>query len=704
MRRLALCCAAFLLASAPDAHAQAEAPAPVPLVDVPYISQSEALCGGAAAAMVLRFWGARELSAESFSHLVDRSAAGIGTAALIDDLRRRGWNAGAIRGDENRVRAELAQGRPVLALIEDRPGALHYLVVVAWTDRGIVFHDPARAPFRVMARTEFERRWKVTDQWMAVVVPGSGIRGPGPGGSESSSEPGASDPGASNPGASNPGASNPGASNPGASDPSASDPGSRIPDPGTAALSCERLVAEGVRFAQANDLAVAERALTTALPCPGSSAARELAGVRLLQQRWSEVADLASSVLAQDPRDEYAWRLLATSRFVQDDRAGALDAWNKAGEPRVDLIQIDGLTRTTHRAVERVIGAERGVLLTSGGMARAQRRLAELPSAFSARLDYVPVPSGLTELRGAVAERPLFPARGLSVLAIGVMAAASRELRVTTGSLTGNGEGLSVSWRFWPHRPRFSAALRSPAPWNGIWEIGGFTERQTLDVVVPAELERSGARLGVSDWATGAIRWQLEGGIDRWRGRSTLGNVGAVLRVEKFDDRFEPEVRVTSWIGEAPFAAIHVSARMRSSEEPRGTVLTAAVAVEGITRHAPVDVWPAVDSGHARSTLMRAHPLLDDGRLQLERAGRALANVSLEAQRWWQANTFVRVGGAVFSDLSHIARRATGGSWNGVDVGVGARVAVTGMPGLVRVDLAKGLSDGRTALSVVYQP
>ena len=674
MRRLALCCAAFLLASAPDAHAQAEAPAPVPLVDVPYISQSEALCGGAAAAMVLRFWGARELSAESFSHLVDRSAAGIGTAALIDDLRRRGWNAGAIRGDENRVRAELAQGRPVLALIEDRPGALHYLVVVAWTDRGIVFHDPARAPFRVMARTEFERRWKVTDQWMAVVVPGSGIQGPGSGGSESSSDPGASD------------------------------PGSRIPDPGNAALSCERLVAEGVRFAQANDLAVAERALTSALPCPGSSAARELAGVRLLQQRWSEVADLASSVLAQDPRDEYAWRLLATSRFVQDDRSGALDAWNKAGEPRVDLIQIDGLTRTTHRAVERVIGAERGVLLTSGGLARAQRRLAELPSAFSTRLDYVPVPSGLTELRGAVAERPLFPARGLSILAIGVMGAASRELRVTTGSLTGNGEGLSVSWRFWPHRPRFSAALRSPAPWNGVWEISGFTERQTLDAVGPAELERRGARLGVSDWATGAIRWQLEGGIDRWRGRSTLGNVGAVLRVETFDDRFEPEVRVTSWIGEAPFAAIHVSARMRSSQEPRGTVLTAAVAVEGITRHAPVDVWPAVDSGHARSTLMRAHPLLDDGRLQLERAGRGLANVSLEAQRWWQANTIVRVGGAVFSDLSHIARRATGGSWNGVDVGVGARVAVTGMPGVVRVDLAKGLSDGLTALSVVYQP
>ena len=39
------------------AHAQ-EASPPLPLLDVPYISQTEALCGGAAAAMVLRVPGA----------------------------------------------------------------------------------------------------------------------------------------------------------------------------------------------------------------------------------------------------------------------------------------------------------------------------------------------------------------------------------------------------------------------------------------------------------------------------------------------------------------------------------------------------------------------------------------------------------------------------------------------------------------------
>ena len=91
----------------------------------------------------------------------------------------------------------------------------------------------------------------------------------------------------------------------------------------------------------------------------------------------------------------YAWKLLGTSRFVQDDRDGALAAWNRAGEPRVDLVRIDGLTRTRHRVVERLVGLEGGDLVTPHAFLRARRRLAELPSAASARLEFVPVPSGL---------------------------------------------------------------------------------------------------------------------------------------------------------------------------------------------------------------------------------------------------------------------------------------------------------------------
>ena len=58
-RGLALIAARILLAPEPvDAQPSSRA------LDVLYVAQSEALCGGAASAMVLRYWGARGVGAE----------------------------------------------------------------------------------------------------------------------------------------------------------------------------------------------------------------------------------------------------------------------------------------------------------------------------------------------------------------------------------------------------------------------------------------------------------------------------------------------------------------------------------------------------------------------------------------------------------------------------------------------------------------
>ena len=104
MRAFALCCGVLIAAQTLDLAAQGEGREPLALLDVPFISQSELLCGGAAAAMVLRYWGERGISAETFSHLVDRSAAGIRTDVLVDELRRRGWTADGGDGDELALR------------------------------------------------------------------------------------------------------------------------------------------------------------------------------------------------------------------------------------------------------------------------------------------------------------------------------------------------------------------------------------------------------------------------------------------------------------------------------------------------------------------------------------------------------------------------------------------------------------------------
>src|ERR1041384_1988808 len=100
MRELRTICLLALLAVPASSRAQS-----LTLLDVPFISQSELLCGGAAAALVMRYWGERGIDAESFQPLVDRKAGGIRTDALTADLRERRWNAVAIDGsDDSRPR------------------------------------------------------------------------------------------------------------------------------------------------------------------------------------------------------------------------------------------------------------------------------------------------------------------------------------------------------------------------------------------------------------------------------------------------------------------------------------------------------------------------------------------------------------------------------------------------------------------------
>jgi hypothetical protein len=57
-----------------------------------------------------------------------------------------------------------------------------------------------------------------------------------------------------------------------------------------------------------------------------------------------------------------------------------------------------------------------------------------------------------------------------------------------------------------------------------------------------------------------------------------------------------------------------------------------------------------------------------------------------------------------FCGRGRVTRRFTPEARSDVDAGAGFRVAVPGLAGVFRVDLAKGLRDGATAVSFVYEP
>ena len=636
------------------------APQPLSLLDVPFISQSEALCGGAAAAMVLRYWGARGLTAESFEHLVDRSAAGIRTSTLVGELQSRGWNATAVVGSAALIASELGRGRPVLTLLEDRPGAFHYIVIVGTTADAIVFHDPARAPMRVMGRDEFTRRWDAADRWMAVVVPGAPV-------AESAAAPAAVGSGATDVG------------------------------------SCDGLVADGVRRAQAGDFDGAERSLTAALSCGGAAALRELAGVRLLQRRWADVESLASTAVRIEPQNTYGWQLLGTSRFVQDDPMQALAAWNQAGEPRIDLLRVAGLNRTRQRPVERLVNAAAGELLTPASFLLARRRLDDLPSAIGTQLTYVPVPSGLAELRATVNERPLVPTDVWSYAAIGAVGAARREVQFSAGSLSGGGERLTVSWRFWPGRPRIGVSLDAPAPWGGVWGVRGSTERQPFDTAEVPPSERVAAGIEIGGWVAPVLRLAVRGGLDRWQDAGTFGVAGGSLQLRSPGDRVDAALNLGVWTGSGSFSTAEAVLAARTSTGRRGRILVGRAGAGLAAQATPLDLWFGGDTGATRPTLLRAHPLVSDGRLRSGQLGRGIVHGSIEGQQWWPVSV-ARVGAALFVDAVRVSERLTASSRGDVDAGIGGRLALPGLAGVFRVDLAKGLRDGSTRFSVVYEP
>lgn len=653
------------------------------VLDVPFVSQSEALCGGAAAAMVLRFWGVRGVDAESFTNLVDRRAGGIRTTDLVREMERRGWAAVAVAGSEARLADEVNRnGRPVLALIEDRPGAFHYVVVVGAPERGFIFHDPARTSYRVLPRDEFLARWRPASLWMALVAP----------------RPAAS--------------------------PEAIPITVADPQPAADASRCDSLVADGVRLAQSGDYAGSERTLTSALSCPGGGAYRELAGLRVLQKRWNDAASLAGTATQADARDSYAWRLLATARFLQDDRVGALNALNRAGEPAIDTVQITGLRRTRAAVVERQIDVERGEVLTEGTFNRGRRRLDAVPALRSGTLEYAPISGGRAEVRATVNERRLFPTGMNDFAALGGLAIFTRDLRASIGAMTGGGERLDLQYRFRPGRPRVAATLFAPAPWGGVWSAGASWERQPFDAIAPTS-ERTTGRLAWSDWLTGRFQVSLRGGADKWQDLGTRGAFGATAYASSLDDRVSARLDVDGWRGETNFGMAKAIAKFRSSNVRRGLVLVGSAGAGIAADATPPESWFSGDTGNARPgpVPLRAHALVDEGRFfRTNQLGRTIVHGSGEGQYWWPlakpaaagapakagrvASMLeqVSIGAAAFVDSARVTRRLLPGDRNDVDAGVGLRLGLPGGNGIVRVDVARGLINPDYKLSFAFEP
>jgi hypothetical protein len=665
----------FVTAAAVSMEARTQSPtAPLQLLDVPYLPQTVALCGGAAAAMVMRYWGATGVYAETFADLVVPAAGGIRGEDLLRALESRGWNARSFRGDPAFLQTHLAARRPVIALIEDRPGQFHYVVVVGWSRGRVIAHDPARAPFRVLDEDKFIAAWEKADFWTMLALPAAAV---------------------------------PRVPAPASIDPSISS-GTARPSP------CSGMVDEGVRLAGSGDLAEARRLLALAAEaCPESSAPwRELAGIHALQGEWAEADEKARQALARDKNDHHARRILATSLYLEGNHDGALAAWNSLDEPVLDLIDIKGLDRTRYAVVMGTMGLRPQTVLTAGALRTARRKLSQLPSAQTTRVSYRPGEGGRADVDAVVLERPLLPTSAAALAATGLRLLTDRELAVAVSSPTGGGEVWKASWRWWEARPRVALEFAAPAPFGGVWAVRGYAEQESYAPAVTAasddsvrteaiEERRRGVALSVSRWTGRGLRLQGAAGFDRWSGSRAAGLLSMAARQMFAGDRAYAEADVGSWFGGFRTWTGGVRSEWRSSTRNESHVFIARAGVETAGRAAPLSLWQGAGTGAGRDVLLRAHPLLDDGVVTSTVFGRTLAHGGTEWRRWSQLKGKpIRLAPAVFVDTARAWRggQLADARWH-MDIGAGLRVAVPGA-GVLRVDLARGLRDGRTALSV----
>lgn len=653
-----------------------------PVLSVPYLPQTEALCGGAAAAMVMRFWGERDVYGDAFASLVDWSAGGIRTSALTGALEARGWQTSAGGGDLPRLRAEVALGRPVIALIEDRPGRYHYVVVVSAADGSpVVLHDPAIGPSRSLDASRFDVRWAKADRWMLVLRPPAKTAG-----SDRDSSTGDGRVSASTP-------------------KSSPDQQSEF-DPGVAA-GCQVGMHEGIALAQRGEKDAARAAFkTAAIACPDAAAPwRELAGLDALDQDWENASRHARRAIETDRADEHAWRVLATAEYLRHRDLDALAAWNALGEPRIDLVDIKGLADTRYLVIANAIGIRPRELLTPGALRLAQKRVRDVPSVSTARVTFHPIEAGRAQVDATVVERPRAPLTYPAWIGIGLGAATNAEVAASLVNVSGGGDAIDITWRWWQHRPRIAASYAAPGP-GGIWRVESSRETQTFGSATVFEETRTTVGANVGNWLTPRLRVAGGAAIDRWSDRGQTLAASGRVQLWPVLERLGVEGAVTGWRGSAGrFAAADLRAQWRSKVASAGTVWLGGGGYQLASRSAPASLWPGADTGHARSVLLRAHPLLEDGIIDGGVFGRRIAFATAEVQHWIEPKRLrlARVAPAAFLDVARATRGLPSSDTRlHYDAGAGIRIALLGF-GVLRADVARGLRDGHTAFSVGWQ-
>ncbi len=148
----------------------------------PFLQKQLNLCGAAALAMVMTYWGQKTSVGEVVNALGPPGPAGYSGVQLLGLARRRDFAAFIYRGSMLDLYYNLRKTRPLI-IIKSKPGYNHYVVVIGATRQGeLILADPETGP-TVTKADVLGKQWRQSSYFTLLVArrPKKGRLSLGPG-------------------------------------------------------------------------------------------------------------------------------------------------------------------------------------------------------------------------------------------------------------------------------------------------------------------------------------------------------------------------------------------------------------------------------------------------------------------------------------------------------------------------------------------
>jgi hypothetical protein len=219
--------------------------------------------------------------------------------------------------------------------------------------------------------------------------------------------------------------------------------------------------------------------------------------------------------------------------------------------------------------------------------------------------------------------------------------------------------------------------------------------------------QRRRTALSFADWLGPDLRLEVGMALDEWVERGAHLSLEGSVETRWAHDHLALIAGAARWVNlkhGAPFGTGSMSLRWISNILDGSDAWQVRMGVSSTTTDAPLALWSGAGTGYGRAPLLRAHPLLDGGILRGRVFGRTLAHGTIERQAWPWRLGIMQIGWALFLDGAKPWDTGQTGSvpWQ-VDGGTGLRLRGLGMKGQLRIDAARGLEDGNSAVSVGWQ-